>query len=131
MIYRCYSHEEVDPVVTAFANDYNNEWLDERHNIAFSDGHENIALFTYERAGVYSGHYFYKTARGEEAFMLSKEALYRIFNYHDAMLLFGLVPIKHSGSKRLTQRLGFTSQGEVEDMELFTLTKKEYEAWAV
>ncbi len=131
MIYRCYTHEEVNPSVKPFAPDYVEGWLEDTDNVAFSDGRGNVSLFTWESPGVYSGHYYYLNARGEEAYGLAKEALYRIFNYHDAKLLFGLIPKGHKGSTNLTKRLGFESHGDVEgygqEMELFILTKKDYE----
>ncbi len=131
MIHRCFTHEEVTPSVAPFASDYAEGWLEDDHNVALSDGNGNVSLFTFERPGVYSGHYYYLNARGQEAFKIAKEAVYRIFNYYDAKLLFGLVPKGHKGSTNLTKRLGFQSHGDVEgygmEMELFILTKKDYE----
>jgi hypothetical protein len=104
------------------------DWMDHPKNIAIVNG-DDLSIFTYERPGVYTGHFFY-TSRGKEALRSAKTILAEVFQY-DVTLLMGLTPADKLGAKWLARKIGFKSHGDVETpqgvCELFILTRKEYE----
>lgn len=96
-------------------------------NVALTDGEGNFGLFEYEAPGIYTGHYFYKTARGKAAFALASEMLDMMFEI--AELIKGLTPTDHKGAVWLSKKLGFTSYGTVtidQDYIIFIKTKAEH-----
>lgn len=107
------------------------EWLDNQLNIALTDGNGNYGLFEYEQKGIYTGHYFYPTARGKNAKNLAKEMIEAIFTKYDGHLIRGLTPTHKRHAQWMSRQLGFTSYGVVEtpvdDCEIFILTKEEWE----
>lgn len=105
------------------------EWCANPSNIPISNGDGNVALFEYERPGVYTGHYFLK-ARGKEALKVCQDILAEVFS-GDVEVIRGLTPLENLGARWMNKKLGFTSYGVVKTIsgpcELVILTKKEYE----
>lgn len=105
------------------------EWLDNDNNVALVSD-DNFGLFEFEYPGVYTGHYFFGTARGKEAFELSRKMLNEIFVNHGAQAIRGLVPMNKRGSAFMTRKLGFTSHDVLETTvgpcELFVMTLDEF-----
>jgi hypothetical protein len=105
-------------------------WISNPDNVCLINASKDICLFTYEKQGVYSGHYFFKS-RGRNAINTAKCMLKEIFlGGYTVEVLLGLTPTDKLGAKWLSRQLGFTSYGELEInssiYELFILTKKEY-----
>jgi len=102
------------------------EWEGGR-NIALL-AEDNLALFEYQKEGVYTGHYFFKV-KGKEAVTLAKEALHVIFR--EVKVIIGLTPVDNKAARWMSRHLGFKSQGVVQtyvgDMELFSMTKQDWE----
>lgn len=91
------------------------EFVDNRDNIALTDGKGSYCLFEFERPGVYSGHYFFKV-RGREALTLARELITEMFLSYGAQTIIGLTPPSHKGALWLTRQLEFTFYEEVESL---------------
>jgi hypothetical protein len=106
------------------------EWIANPNHIALeSDG--NFGVFEYEYPGVYTGHYFFASARGRTALQLSKAMLAIVFDEHKAKLIRGMTPTHHKGALWMNRQLGFKSHGVVETIagphELVMLTDTDFE----
>lgn len=106
------------------------EWIAYDNNIAYKGEGENYGVFEYEYPGVYTGHYFFKDARGKTAFDLSKAILHKVFTDHGACLIRGLTPIDHKGALAMNRRLGFKPYGLVDTPagthEIYCLQAKDF-----
>lgn len=106
------------------------EWLDNKDNVLLVNDNGDAALFERGIAGVYSGHYLFKS-RGKEAIKAGKAFLDEIFNSgYNIQVITGFTPITKQGARWMSRRLGFKSYGVqyVNDKpyEMFILTKKEF-----
>ena len=104
--------------------------VENKSNVVLKSG-EDIGLFEYERPGVFSGHYFFKNAKGREAVKLAREMLCKVFTQYDADIIQGLTPVDNKGAHWVTKQLGFTSYGIVTHAdtglyELYILTANEF-----
>lgn len=103
-------------------------WTADERNIALTDDDKNVALFQYERPGVYIGHYFFH-ARGRKALEVGRKFLKEIFDMEGVEVIKGYTPVTHLGARWLSRQLGFKSYGALQfdedSHELFILTKKE------
>jgi hypothetical protein len=120
-------------IVTAIAghcgDDFDaEEWLSEPENIALINDNGDVNLFTYDRPGVYIGHFFY-ASRGKEALRVAKQMLVHIFHYEEVEVIMGLTPLDKLGARWMARKLGFKSYGEVDTppgrCELFILNRHE------
>lgn len=119
-----------------FAEDFDAaEFLANKDNVAVTDGLGNYMLFFFEYPGAYQGHFFFENAKGRDAILRAQEAISLMFNAFDAKLIFGLVQVQHRRAIWLTRKIGFQPQGILDTRkgpcEMFTMTKDEYEEWAV
>lgn len=132
MMERSYDYEAIARAVASNPDveDFDEDWVKYKRNVALTDGKGNFALFTYEYIHVWAGHYFFENARGKEAIRLSKEALEVMFTRTNCEVLFGLVSEKKKHASWISRQLGFRSYGMVETpkgpYEMFILTKEEY-----
>lgn len=105
------------------------EWLEDDRNIALHEG-ADYGVFEYNRPHVYTGHYFFSTARGKDAVRLSREILDTLFDDYGAEIVQGLTPTSHKGALWLTRQLGFTHHGSTDTVagehQVFTLTKADW-----
>lgn len=106
------------------------EWTADKNNVAFEqDG--NFGVFEYEYPGVYTGHYFFGSARGKTAIELSKAMLALIFDEYGAMCIRGMTPTHHKAALWMNRQLGFKDYGEVDTPagphRVVILTKADFE----
>jgi len=91
---------------------------------------EDLFFFERDSLDVYYGHYFCKS-RGKEVLERSNQILFCMFETHGAKVIKGLTPMCNLPARWLSRKLGFSSYGTidtiVEPMELFILTKNEWE----
>lgn len=108
------------------------EWFFNENNLALTNSRGDYGLFTYEKPGVVSGHYFF-TSRGKDAIEVSKDILSYLFNNYEVHTVMGLTPVRKKGALFLNKKLHFKSYGSVETVtgpaELVILTSKEWNAW--
>lgn len=108
------------------------DWVSNQNNIILQNASGDTAFLVYDRPGVCTAHYYFKT-RGKQAEQAGHEFLTELFgpNY-DIHVIQGLTPLTYLGARWMTKRLGFKSYGVVkhEDklFEHFILTRKEYHA---
>lgn len=106
-------------------------WLENLNNICLKE-YDNLSLFEFESPGVYSGHYFFNSARGRSAKDLAEKMLEEMFSgiYADVRIIKGLTPTRKAGARWMNKQLGFKSYGVietcVEPCELVILTKEEW-----
>lgn len=102
------------------------DWLAHRGNtpIVFENG--DVALFDYEGEGTYEVHFLFKS-RGREAIKHARESFRRMFEDHEATLIYGLVPEFRRDVKLLARWAGGKSRGARNTIhgvcELFVLSK--------
>lgn len=100
------------------------EWLNTKGNVACVSG-EDVVLFDYEGEGTYEGHVLMKS-RGRDALETARKALNHIFEQHEAVLVFALVPLFRKDANIFVRWLGMNYQGDQETSEgpcaLFTLS---------
>lgn len=105
------------------------KWIEDDRNIALQEG-DNYGVFEFNRPHVYTGHYFFGSARGKEAIRLSKDILDSVFNDYDAEVIQGLTPSHHKGALWLNRQLGFTNYGVTDTVagehQIFILTKADW-----
>jgi hypothetical protein len=104
------------------------EWSNDPLNIYYMDN-EDIALFNFEKTGLYSGHYFF-SSRGKQAREKAKKIIKDFFLRSGATSIRGLTPVENKAARWMNRQLGFQSFGlvETEDKEwceLFILTRKD------
>lgn len=92
---------------------------------------KDYSLFEYASPGVYTGHYFFSESRGKQALSLANQMLEWFFtNVKDAALITGATPVENKKAKIVNRKLGFkyiqTIPSEVGDLEIYTLTKREF-----
>ena len=104
------------------------EYFKDKNHISIQKDND-VALFTYNYPGLYTGHYFFES-RGKAAKDRAKEILEEVFTKHPVLTIRGLVPIHNKASKWMTRQLGFTSYGMTEtntdECEIFLLSKEDY-----
>lgn len=107
------------------------EWADRPENIALAS-EDNLGLFEFEYPGLFTGHYFFGSARGSDAADLAKAMLDEMYAGYGAKVIRGLTPSDKRAAALLTRWLGFTSYGMVNTVmgpcELFMLTADEFYA---
>lgn len=105
-------------------------WLEVEENIALTDGKMNFTLFEKSEDGIYTGHYFFGTARGKEALSVAQEFLNYLFTNYNIGVVRGFTPLEKLGARWLSRKLGFKGYGVVSTLngpcELFILTKQEW-----
>jgi len=74
------------------------------------------AMFAWRGPGIYEGHSFFK-CRGREAIGLGKALLAKLFNDHDARMVWGLTPEALRHVRWFNRKLGFASHGLAETPE--------------
>ena|SRR6185369_13154121 len=106
------------------------DWVGDHKNLMFEkDG--SVGLFTYNYPGVYTGHWFFKV-RGRKALDLAREMLREAFS-GDVKVVRGMTSVNLPAARWAARQIGMTSHGMMTspkwgECELFTLTKKEFEA---
>jgi hypothetical protein len=105
------------------------EWIKDENNICLCEG-DNYGAFEYNRPGVYTGHYFFGSARGKAAIRISKDILDSIFGLYKAEVIQGLTPSHHKGALWLNRQLGFKHYGVTDTVagehQVFILTKADW-----
>lgn len=102
------------------------DWLANESNIPVTFDNGDVALFDFERSGVYQGHFLFKS-RGREAIEHARESFKIMFEKYGADLIFGLVPVIRPDAKLVVRRAGGRSAGLRSTphgmCELFVLSK--------
>lgn len=134
MMQRCYDPDFMRDIVVPFdegiSYDFDfEEWVEDENNVALEEG-DNIGVFEFEYPGVFSGHYFFATARGRKAKDLAIRMLTEMFSQHGARTIKGMTPVENKAARWMTRQLGFKSYGvfdtPVGDYELFCITLDEF-----
>ncbi len=108
------------------------EWVNNPRNIALGEDND-LALFEYEKEGVYTGHYFFNRRKGREAIKLSKAILQELFTNEqfNIKIIRGLTPLENLKARWMSRHVGFKSYGAIQTLlgpcELFILTKDEWQ----
>ena len=106
------------------------EWAANTNNVALESG-DDFGVFEYEYPGVYTGHYFFGSARGKTAIALSKHMLAIVFDEYGAKTIRGMTPSHHKAALWMNRQLGFKDYGEVDTPagphRLVCLTKADFE----
>jgi len=135
MLYRSTSSVEVKNITDKYPEaieDFDaNEWLADYENLALFNDAGDLAMFSFQKEGVYTGHYFF-LSRGRQAVKAAKELLEFFWETaENAQVLVGLTPLEKLGARWMNKQLKFTSHGVVQTVtgpcELVILTKKEWE----
>jgi hypothetical protein len=101
-------------------------WLSTPGNVAITFENGDIALFDDEGEGIYEVHFLFES-RGKEAIRSARESFKQMFDDHDAVLIFGMVPDHRRDVKMLARWAGGKSRGLRYTVhgfcELFVLSK--------
>lgn len=104
------------------------EYFKNKNHISIQKEND-IALFTYNWPGLYTGHYFFES-RGKAAKARALEILEEVFTKHPVLTIRGLTPVENKAARWMSRQLGFTSYGTVEtptgECEFFLLSKEEW-----
>jgi hypothetical protein len=104
------------------------EYFKNKNHINICKGND-VALFTYNWPGLYTGHYFFES-RGKAARERGLEILSEVFTRHPVLTIRGLTPVENRAARWMSRQLGFESLGFVEtpkgECEIFLLTKEDY-----
>ena len=104
------------------------DWIETEGNLVLKE-EDNVSLWTFEKKGLYSGHYYF-TVRGKQAKELAKKMISEMFYSYSAEALMGLTPVEKKHARWMSRQLGFKSQGIIETpeglCELFVLNKKDF-----
>lgn len=107
------------------------DWIADTDNVCFDDGNGNYGAFEFNYPGVFTGHYFFKTARGRAAIDLSRAMLGCLFDQYGAKAVRGLTPVDHKAALWMNRHLGFKPykivQTEAGPHQVFVLTKDEWD----
>lgn len=106
------------------------DWVSNHLNLALENSDGDMSLFEYERPGIVTGHYYFKS-RGRKAIQVGQAFLDEVFNScYNIEVIRGLVSITHLGARWISRQIGLKSYGVVkvldQPFELFILSKKEY-----
>lgn len=103
-------------------------WLKNINNVMLVEG-DNVALACHEYPGVYTGHWFFKSAHGRDALRLAEDMLLKMIKDHNAKAFTGVTPTRIKAARTFNRLLGFTSFGEIETErgphEMFCITADE------
>lgn len=107
------------------------ELITNKDNVVLTDGEGNFSLFEKTWLGTYCGHYFFNTKKGKEAITLANDMLDWMFNnFKGTALITGATPNDNRKALWMNRRLGFkysaTIPSEVGDLQIFILTKKDF-----
>lgn len=86
------------------------EWQARPENIPIIFDNGDVALFDHEDEGTYEVHFLFES-RGRLAIEHAKESFRRMFEDHEATLIFGLVPDFRRDVKLLARWAGGRSRG--------------------
>lgn len=105
-------------------------WLADPKNVALTNDAKDLALFQFDREGVYYGHYFFNS-RGKDAVTAAEGFVKEFFANYPAQAIQGLTPVDNKGARWLSRKIGFRNYGLIDTVnglcELFILTRKEYD----
>lgn len=113
------------------------EWLNKEENLAFLNGEGSLGMLEFSSKGLYDSHHFHdQSTRGYKALKASKEMLsYAFDNYPEIDIMRGRTPLNRQDARWAARKLGFKSLGVLPELtpacELFILTRKDYQEWAV
>lgn len=101
------------------------DWVNDPRNIPIVEG-DDITLFDFEDTGLYQIHFLYES-RGRKAIDAAKQAIDRIFEFHGAKGIFGIVPNFRRDVKLLARWTGMKYAGkrstDCGPCELFILSR--------
>lgn len=104
-------------------------WLNDGNNVMLLSA-DNVGLATFEYPGVYSVHWYFKSARGRKALQLAKDMLTWLFSHTDAKAIRGLTKVNLKAARWASRQVGMISYGVIEcksgPHELFCMTKDEF-----
>lgn len=113
------------------------DWLDMEENLAFLNGEGSLGMLEFSSKGLYDSHHFHDQAvRGRKALKASKAMIsYAFDNYPAIEVMRGRTPLNRQDARWAARKLGFKSLGVLPELtpacELFILTRKDYQEWAV
>jgi len=113
------------------------EWLDKEENMAFLNGEGSLGMLEFSSKGLYDSHHFHRAdVRGRKALRASKDMIaYAFDNFPKIEVMRGRTPLNRQDACWAARKLGFKSLGVLPELtpacELFMLTRKDYEEWAV
>lgn len=118
-----------EPYPELIPQDYDfQSWLADIKNVMLVED-DNVGLACFEYPGVYTGHYFYKSARGRDALRLAERMMLKMIEDHNAKAFTGVTPTRIKAARWFNRNLGFTSYGIIESErgphEMFCITADE------
>lgn len=106
-------------------------WVNNHNNYMYVSG-DNVGLATLEYPGLYSLHWYFKSARGRQAINLARTMMDCLFKDSPAQAIRGLVKDVLKASRWGARQAGLTSMGFVKypdysgEYELFCMTKEDF-----
>jgi hypothetical protein len=137
-IFRSYNGEAVAAAFLSYPKLENTsgdmeDWVANPNNITLEqDG--DFGLFSFEKEGIYTGHYLFTKARGKAAVTLARQMLELIFSdLYGAKIVTGITPADNRPALWMTRHLGFTVHKSIDIPEwgpcfISTITKDQL--WA-
>lgn len=102
-------------------------WLESPNNVAIRQD-DNYGLFHRQVDGIYTGHYFFDSARGKRSKELAIEMIDHFFDTTKEKILRGLTPEDHKAARWMSRQVGFDSYGLIDTdngpCELFIMIRK-------
>lgn len=135
MITRSYDQKDFDEAIKlspghSEEDDYG-DWVNDPKNIMLIED-DNVGCAHLEYPGVYSVHWFFRSAKGRSAITLARKMCGEMFNTYGAQTLQGLTPTDNKPARWLAKQVGLKSYGFVTypdngPHELMYITKKEWQ----